>query len=337
MNPLAIRRGIAAALLAVPLLGGRAAAQDQATALAIALRKADVVVRAQVLAATDPSPEWHRLQFAATEVLTGTVGGQFALLEPTGACCGRSLFALQPGDDAILFLRRTGTTLHPFGGARGVLPANDELLAHLRALVAAPDEAARTHLLVQALRSAEPRIAADAAHALALVPPALFGAQDRHEVVAALADAVAAGSTAAAPLLDTALHQADPAVLDAVLPLFLRCDRDDVAGLLRRGLARTDAATLSQRLALQDTGDERAALRFADLVEELPAAHGSPLLRQLLARATSPRVQLAAAERLARRHELDPALARRLPRALLRLAEQRAANDHPYRSIDVTR
>jgi hypothetical protein len=105
-----------------------AAAQEQATALSTAARAAAVVVRATVVVATDPSPEWHRLQFRTSEVLKGTVGGSFALLEPSGACCGRSLFALQPGQSCLLFLRQIGAVLHPFGGSRGVLPDEPEIV-----------------------------------------------------------------------------------------------------------------------------------------------------------------------------------------------------------------
>lgn len=332
-----LARSSVLALVALPLLGGHAIAQDEATTLAGALRSADVVVRATVQAATDPSPEWHRLQFVTTELLTGTLGPQFSVLEPAGACCGRSLFALQPGSDVLLFLRRTGTTLHPFGGARGVLPADGELLAHLRALLAAADEPARLHVLAQALQATEPRIAADAAHALAVAPTLTLSAGDRAEIVAALQSAAVRGATTAAPLLDAALRLSDPTVLDAALPVYLTAERDDMAALLRRGFARVDAGMLAARLAQHAAGDERSDLRMTDLLADLPAAQGTPLLRRMFAATSNPRVQLCAAEHLLGRRQLDGALASRMQPSLLRLAERRAQSANRYRSIDVNR
>ena len=70
MNPL---RRLSLLLLSL-LPTAFAGAQDQATTLLAASRRADVVVRATVLAATDPTPEWHRLQFRRDAVLKGAVG-----------------------------------------------------------------------------------------------------------------------------------------------------------------------------------------------------------------------------------------------------------------------
>src|SRR5690606_28187413 len=103
-------------------------------------------------------PEWHRFEFVTERALRGRPGDRFAVLEPAGACCGRSLFALQTGDRCLLFLRRTGALLHPLGGARGVLPADAAVVAHTEALLAAADDRQRTALLAAALGSDAARV-----------------------------------------------------------------------------------------------------------------------------------------------------------------------------------
>ena len=70
MNLAPMKNAIAAAATLHLLLAVPAAAQAQATALSTAARSAAVIVRATVVAATDPSPEWHRLQFRTVEVKT---------------------------------------------------------------------------------------------------------------------------------------------------------------------------------------------------------------------------------------------------------------------------
>ncbi len=155
------------------------AAQDQATTLLAQARAADAVVVARVTAASDPSPEWHRLEFVTTQVLKGNSPGEFAVLEPAGACCGRSLFALQIGDERLLFLRRRGPSWHPCGGARGVVPAAPEVVAHVTALLAAPNDSALAHLLADNVGHQEARIADDAAHALAVLPQIALGSAQR--------------------------------------------------------------------------------------------------------------------------------------------------------------
>ncbi|MBZ0152596.1 MAG: hypothetical protein K8J09_13810, partial [Planctomycetes bacterium] len=71
-----MKRHLGTVLLTLSTLG-RAAAQDAGSTLAALAERADLVVRATVVAATDPSPQWHRMQFASVQVLKGTAAATF--------------------------------------------------------------------------------------------------------------------------------------------------------------------------------------------------------------------------------------------------------------------
>lgn len=327
MNSLSFRSFVAA-VLAVTTLPG----QDQATPLATACDKADVIVVATVTVETDPSPEWHRLAFRLDEVLRGPAPSTFELMEPAGACCGRSLFALQPGDQRLLFLRRTGPVLHPFGGGRGVLPPTPTVLAHVRALLQAPDAAARVAVLLTGLDSAEPRVADDAAHALASAPNLRLDAAGRAHVADALAAAVDAGSTRAAALVDVALRSADAGGLDMVLDLYLATPRDDQARLLRTGLGRVSSAMLTARLPGLCRGQRTRELRGAELLCDIGDANANAALDGILTSTQCPRVQLCTVEGLLAAGAEPKTLRQRVPAAVLALAERR--RNHPtFRAI----
>jgi hypothetical protein len=285
-----MKNGICTVATSLLLLAVPAAAQDQATALSTAARGAAVIVRATVVAATDPSPEWHRLQFRTVEVLKGAPGASFPLLEPSGACCGRSLFALQEGQSCLLFLRQLGAVLHPFGGSRGVLPDTAEIVAHVRAVLQTSNDAELASLLARNLMNAEPRIAEDAAHALAVLPRLELTANERRLVVDALDDAVQRGFARAAPLLEAALRQRDDALLDKLLRAYLAAEREDQATLLRKGLGRCSPAEVTQRLPMHVGTEERRAQRAAELLADLPAADAKPALLAMLRDQNNPRV-----------------------------------------------
>lgn len=317
-------------------LGLGAVAQDQATTLLANSQRADVVVRATVVAASDPSPDWHRLEFRTDELLKGRLGAGFAVLEPAGACCGRSLFALQPGAPCLLFLQRRGATLHPLGGARGVLADEAEVAAHVRALLAATDATATAALLANGLQSPLPRIADDAAHALASLPSLALDRRRCDAVAEALTHAVGARLATAASLVEVAVRVADASMLDTLLPLYLGQERADQAALLRDGLARCAADELVTRLPMHLRSDEAGELRAAELLARLPAEHGAPALRRLLTTTPSPRVQLRVAETLLDQGATVSSLPARLPAPVLRLAERRRHTAQPFRSIQPT-
>jgi len=327
-----MKNGICTVAASFLLFAVPAAAQEQATALSTAARAAAVVVRATVVLATDPSPEWHRLQFRTSEVLKGTVGGSFALLEPAGACCGRSLFALQPGQSCLLFLRQIGAVLHPFGGSRGVLPDEPEIVAHVRAVLQTGNDAALASLLARNLMHAEPRVADDAAQALAVLPRLELAAPERQLLAVALDDAVRRGLTRAAPLLEAAVRQRDDAMVDELLRAYLGAQREDMATLLRKGLGRCRAADVSQRLPMHVVTDA-GALRAAELLVDLPAADARQALLAMLRDQSSPRVQLCVAEGLLAAGMRGEQLTSALPAPVLDLAQRRLDAPRTFRSI----
>lgn len=317
------------------LLSLPAGAQDQATTLLAAARAADVVVRARVDAASDPSPEWHRLEFTAVQVLKGTVAGTFSLLEPAGACCGRSLFALQPGEQRLLFLQRRAAVLHPFGGARGVMPAEPAVVAHVAALLAAPHDAAVAHLLVQSLTHDEARIADDAAHALAALPALALGAAHRAAVAAALLAALDRGITRTASLVEVALRVADGPMLDVMLPAYLDAARADRRDLLRRALLRCPPEDVAARLP-GFVANEARALRAAELLVALPSATARGAMQQLLREAPHPRIALCLAEGLLAAGASAQELKALVPAPVLELAERRVQRPRAFRAIQPT-
>ena len=309
---------------------GLAHAQD--TTLFAACRTADVVVRATVLTATDPQPEWHRLQFRSDQVLKGQVGGEFALLEPAGACCGRSLFALQPGAEVLLFLRRTGPVLHPLGGARGVLPWSAEVATHVQTLLAAANDAAAARVLIDGLAAAEPRIADDAAQALAAMPDLQLPPASHPRLQAALQDALQRGITRSAALVELSVRVGTDELVDTMLPLYLRATAAQ-APLLRRGLLRCAPGQVAQRLPLHTDATDHGALRAAELLVELPDAEARQALARMLQQDPHPRVQLCIAEGLLAAGEQGHELARIVPEPVLQLAERRRQQPRRFRSI----
>lgn len=306
-------------------------AQDQATTLLTLLRGADAVVTAEVTAATDPSPDWHRLVFHTLSTVRGPSPESFVILEPAGACCGRSLFALQVGDRRLLFLRRQGATWHLHGASRGVLPAAAEVVAHVQALHGAAGEPALTHLLAQSLAHADPRVADDAAHALAARPGLALAAGDRAAVVSAMQQALLSGSAKLCALVDVAARSADPATTDALLLAYLDAARDDQASVLRSAICR-NAPAAANGLPAQLDGSSRA-LRAVELLVAMPGDAARTALGNLLRRAAHPRVQLGIAEALLAGGARGVELAALVPAPVLQLAEQRTRRAKTFRAI----
>lgn len=322
--------------LSILLPFGAARAQDQATTLLAALRGADAVVCARVTAATDPSPDWHRMQFDTTAVLKGPAPASFAVMEPAGACCGRSLFALQAGDVRLLFLQRRGPQWHPFGGARGVVPADAAVVAHVQALQAAGDAAALAHLLAASLDAPEARIADDAAHALATLPHLSLSATDRTAVALALQQALQLRTTRLPALADVAARVADDAMVDVLLTSYLDAPRDDQANLLRSSLQRCSSPAVTARLP-QFVDSENRGVRAAQLLVALPTAEARSVLAGVLHGTTHPRVQLCVAEGLLASGVRGIELAASVPPPVLELAQRRSNQPRRFRAIDPSR
>lgn len=311
--------------------------QDQATTLLAACRSADVVVQARVDQATDPSPEWHRLRFTTELRLKGEIADSFTLLEPAGPCCGRALFALQIGDHRLLFLRRTGASLHPFGGDRGVLAADAAVLAHVRDLLGAHDAAETTARLCEALASPHTRLAADAAHALATLPTLTLDATARERVTDALQSALAGDAPYAASLLEVATRARDVRCIDTVLDHYLGCDEPHRAKLVQQALARCDTTLVTTRLPLQTERGGNGPLRRAELLAALPAEDATGPLLQLLRSTSCARARLCATQALLGFGAGATALPRTATASVVDLAEQRRNAPPRFRSIDPTR
>ncbi|HEB53504.1 MAG TPA: hypothetical protein ENI87_09650 [bacterium] len=312
-------------------------AQNQATTLTRLARDADVVVRATVLGNAAVPPGWQRVTLRRQQLLKGQTGSEFTLAEPGGRCCGRSLFALQPGDDLLLFLKRIGPTLHLFGDSRAVLPATPALLQHSAQLIAAPSNNAIVDLLVPSLEHIEPRIADDAAMALASLPHVTLSAGQRTVVAACLQQAVQRGATRTAALADVAARLGDADMADTLVPIYLHADRDDQARLLRRALRRFPPQLLADRLPVHVATGRTANLRAARLLVELPPANALAAMTQLLQRPNHPSVQLHLCEGLLAAGVQAAALRPLVPSVVIELAERHRARRPVFRNIDPSR
>lgn len=320
-----IRRHVAVAALlatALPLT-----AQEQATTLATLARRADLVVTATVVAFSDPSPEFHRVEFRTAATLRGVAAPAFALLEPSGRCCGRSLFGLAAGETCLLFLQRTGPTLHPLGGGRGVLPAAPAVVEHVAALLASADDDARlSAVLFRALDAGEDRIATDAAHALLELRELRANEQERSWLSTRTREVLASRHRSAPALLELGARLVDDQALDAALQQLLTAAQPELDRALIASLQRYPADRLTSTLLQRWPDDEARALRVAPLLLELPPHAGTPLLRRLATETRSPRVSLFLARAELARGVPPEQLRGAIPDAVLqRAASQRAA------------
>jgi len=310
-------RWLLAFAVAMPL-----AAQDQATTLLEACQKAQIVVRATVLGASDPSSDWHRISFRSIEVLAGTIGAEFVLWEPAGACCGRSLFAMAPGEHYLFFLQRVGPSLHSFGGSRGILADDPALTNHVRSLLQAGSPTATAELLVQSLAADLPRIADDAALALASLPQLQLRPGQRARIIERLQDAVGLGRAIAPSLADILVRDGSSEAVDALLPLYLRTPDCGQAGMLQRALGRCRPGALMQRLPLHLDDDAARCLRAIDLLADLDGTEAVPAIEGMLRTSRDVRVQFHAAQTLLARDVSPARLRLSIPAPLVELAQQ---------------
>jgi hypothetical protein len=319
--------------LLVPALAAALAAQQQATTLADLAARASVIAVATALRFADPSPDTSRIVFRCDEVLRGAAGPEFAVSEPAGRCCGRALPAIAPGDRVLLFLQGSGPLLLPLGGDRAAMPADAELVAHVRALLQAPDAASTTRLLLQALQSQQPRVRADAELALPARPAFAAGAADREALLAALADELHRGSTRAPALAAAAVRFGGAPALPPLIDLYLGAAADDQATALRRVLLAAEPAARTDALLGRTLGDDVRRLRACELLQMAPDPAALPLLDALLQPGSTPRIALAAAEALLAAGVPAASLAGRAPEPVLALARQRRDAPPPLRTL----
>lgn len=332
MNHLISKTGLLALALAAT-----APAQDQASTIARMCAKADVIVQAKVQGSVHPTPNLHQLTLQPTHVLKGAVGTSFSLTEPAGQCCGRALFSLTIGDSRILFLKRLGPTLHTFGGGRGVLPATADLRSHVQALLAAPSANAVAHLLANSINHAEPRIANDAALALAVHPNLSLTLTERATLTTSLAQSVQHGLTRTAALADVAARLGDANIVDSVVPVFLAASKPDQAMLLRKALTRCPPQLVADRLPVHVGTARRANLRAAQLLAEMPAAAAQGAMANLLQRPNHPQVQMQLCEGLIGAGVAPASLSPMVPAPVLELAIKRLNRRPTFRNINPRR
>lgn len=319
------------------LLPAFASAQDQASTMARLCQKADVVVRATVTSSVHPTANLHQLTLQPNQVMKGQLGSSFTLTEPAGQCCGRSLFALSAGQTRILFLKRLGPTLHTLGGGRGVLAATPDLLTHVQALLAAPTTNAIGHLLAANVNHVEPRIADDAALALATLPNLSLTPLERSAVVNSLLQSVQRGWTRTAALADVAARLGDANMVDSVLPVYLDAVREDQALLLRNALKRCPTQLVATRMPAFVGNTRRSNLRAAALLTELPAATAQATMTNLLQRPSHPQVQMHLCEGLLAAGVSSASLSPMVPAAVLQLAVARQNRRPTFRNIQPLR
>lgn len=325
-----------ASLLAL-LLPTIAPAQDQASTLARLCQTADVIVRATVTGAVQPTAELLQLTLQPNQVLKGQVGNSFSLLEPAGRCCGRALFSLAVGDTRILFLKRVGATLHTLGGSRGVLPATAELGTHVQALLASPSSNATAHLLASNISHQEPRIADDAALALAVHPNLSMNPAERAVLATSLAQSVQHGLTRTAALADIAARLGDANMVDTIVPVYLQATKSDQALLLQKALTRCPAQLVADRLPVHVGTTRRANLRAAQLLAEMPSYAAQGAMTTLLQRPNHPLVQMHLCEGLIGAGVSAASLSPMVPAPVLQLAIARLKRRPTFRNVNPRR
>ena len=275
-------------------------AQKAGTTLVGLADRADTVVVARVVRASDPDPMTRAWTFVRQETLRGSAPAAFELREPSGRACGRALQGLLPGQRLLLFLSTNG-------GATGSLDlvarssrtaplASQATVGHVRALLRTTDPHGRARLLVGALTHPEPRIAEDAALAL----PTLAGldrltAAERAPIVSALRNAAANEAATLPSLARTAQRlRLDDDAVDALLPVFL--DGRSLRDFYLATLPRFDHGVVARRLAsarLATSSDEHRAVLLA---ARLQTAEVLPLLWRI-ARTTHSRIAAQGAAR----------------------------------------
>ncbi len=319
------------------LLTLAAPAQDQATTLLALAQRADVVVRATVTETLQPTPQWLQLTLRTDAILKGAASATFQLTEPAGRCCGRSLFALQAGDARLMFLKRTGPTLHTLGGGRGAMPATADVVEHTRSLLQAESSSAVARLLAQSLGHSEPRIAHDAAAALAALPDFALTPSEREAVLTSLSRAVERGSTNAAALAEVTVRLGDEQAVDAGRPLYMGARRADHAALLRRALGRCDPGLVAARMPIFVGKSRQQNLRAASLLQDLPPHQAHAAMTDLLSRSRHPQVQLHLCEGLLDAGVTEAALKPLVPAVVVRLAAARRSRRPTFKNIEPRR
>jgi hypothetical protein len=203
----------------------------------------------------------------------------------------------------------------------------------VRAVLQTGNDAALASLLARNLMHAEPRVADDAAQALAVLPRLELAAPERQLLAVALDDAVRRGLTRVAPLLEAAVRQRDDAMVDELLRAYLGAQRRGHGHAAAQGTRSLPARPTFRSGLPMHVVTDAGALRAAELLVDLPAAEARQALLAMLRDQSSPRVQLCVAEGLLAAGMRGEQLTSALPAPVLDLAQRRLDAPRTFRSI----
>ncbi|MEZ5965704.1 MAG: hypothetical protein R3F56_17855 [Planctomycetota bacterium] len=315
-----------------------AASQDEASALASLVGRADVVSLARAVRVGDGTPGQLQVVLRIEETLLGTAPAIVTLSEPEERGCGRALLAVATGQRFVACLRRQGENFALVAaGARALPLATATVVAHVRALATAAAGMPRLTVLIDALDSDDARVCTDAALALPLEPtlPAI-GADQRAAVVAALRRALPARSRGLPSLVVACTHLGESAAIEVMLPSYLDGSSGPAERLLATAMLQIDQGALARALGaridrLASPLERARALTLLDAMDGVVAR--APL--QALVRAAAERgTRVRACACLLRNGAPESDLAGVVEPAVLDSARQAAKPQRPrFRSI----
>jgi hypothetical protein len=273
-------------------IGVELGAQQQASTLFALARSADAIYVATATAISDPAPDWHRVEFRVDDAMKGASRASFAVLEPAGRCCGAALLDAEPGLQFVVFLQARGTALHPIAGDRGLVRATPAIVAHIRETLAIAGQADQeTRLLARGLSNPEPRVAQDAALALAAHPSTVRDPEARRAVAEALDRCVEQPTTALPALATTVARAEGPDAALALVPRYLHARSEEAANSLRYALESVPCDQVAAAVRSETTQEESACIRAAELLEQRADPSQLDVLQRLLRDAGTPRAK----------------------------------------------
>lgn len=318
-------------LLAGMLVCASVAAQDAATTLLRLCERASLIAQVRVLDVRLHGDEML-VTLRTLHALRGAAPACFVLREPGGDACGRALAGLLPGSGMLAFLERApgGATL-VCPSPRALVALEPGLVAHVAALCAAGRRELPS-LLATALGASSPRVATDAALALAeLEQLGNLSVAGRAGLLQALRTATGARTLPA--LVTAAARLQLPEAVPMFVDRWLTGAEDGCRRLHRDALLQFPPALVVAEIAARQPRGQHAQLRAVQLLELLPAAEAADRLLAI-ARSGEPAAAVHAAAALLRAGLGADALPPELGAERKALAERLAAPAPPrFRAI----
>lgn len=314
------------------------AAQDDATALALLVDRAEAIAVVRTLRVDSADPVHLRVLFAVEAALRGELAGPVELREPRSRGCGRALHGLVPGQRFVACLRRQddGWALCA-GTTRALPPATAGIVEHVRTLLDT-DVASRRNVLFAALDHGDARVRGDAALTLPLLGGLEAADANQRSMLLATLRGTEPTSPAYPALLGAAARLQLHAAIDVALPVYLAADADDRSTrLYADAMLRVGAEAVATRLAAQlgNLATPTARLRAVQLLLETQHEAAKAPLLALLQASGERGVQLQACVGLLRLGMASSQLVEASDHELVALAEQAATARPKFRSIRV--